>query len=354
MSRQRVAVVCTLILAAVILLIGLLHTRVSSMPHLSILQQADKHNTAEKHLVIASFTAQNVSWLSQVPSQWTVKRYMMDDPNPTAPNLAVPQNQGREAMAYLTYIIDNYDTLPDYVIFTHGHMRSWHQLEPLPAKIRALNLTALDDESYISLRCGSQMGCEKQPYIDTKHPNWSGEGQMCNFFQKVLPYEKCPRYVSYKCCAQHAVTRKAIQWRTKEDWIRIREPLMHDLKAAGVQTNWLGGMYYEKFWHVLFGMPPEWCPSVEKCQQVHFSNAIICDGDTDLTPFEGDAWEDTRCVSAFDGMDKEESDAVAIERFRETLLSKYAEIRSEASKRHKAQQEAWKVSLQKENVDEVH
>lgn len=170
----------------------------------------------------------------------------MDDPDAEPPLLTVPLNQGREAMAYLTYIIDHYDELPDYMIFTHGHERSWHQQEHMQQKIRALNLTALDEEGYISLRCGVQMGCERLPYIDTKHVNWGGEAGMCDFWRQTTG-ERCPRYVSYKCCAQHAVTRAAVRKRSKEAWIRIRDPIMHEAKEGEPGPNiWLQGMMYEK------------------------------------------------------------------------------------------------------------
>ncbi|KAK3070021.1 hypothetical protein LTR53_011168 [Teratosphaeriaceae sp. CCFEE 6253] len=296
------------------------------------------HRNATKHLVVASYTAQNVSWLAQIPASWTVKRYLMDDPDPAYPALAVPFNQGREAMAYLTYIIDHYDDLPDYMVFVHGHERSWHQMMPLWMKVRALNLTALDEENYISLRCGAQMGCEKLPYIDTRHPNWGGEDHMRDFWKEITG-EKCPRYISYKCCAQHAVTRRAVRGRTRQQWERIREPIM---KVQG--DSWLGGMYYEKFWHLLLGAGPEYCPSSERCQQVHFSNAIICDGETDATVFEGDAWRDVRCVSAFDGWDKEGgkgTEEEAVRRWHGELLNTYARVRKEAGARHRLQQEAY-------------
>lgn len=303
-------------------------------------ERHEHHESAEKHLVIASYAAQNVSWLSAVPSAWTVKRYIMDDPDAQSPLLPVPLNQGREAMAYLTYIIDHYDTLPDYMVFVHGHERSWHQQEHLQQKIRALNLTALDEEGYISLRCGAQMGCERLPYIDTQHVNWSGEGRMCDFWHTITG-ERCPRYVSYKCCAQHAVTRSAVRKRSKDAWIRIRSPIME----KGMD-EWLSGMLYEKFWHMLLGTAPEHCPSVERCRQVHFSNAIICDGDTDATVFEGDAWKETRCVSAFDDIDRDDPPGPAMESFSREILHLYAQLRREAGTRRKEQQDAWNARLQ--------
>ena len=193
---------------------------------------------------------------------WEPKRYFLDDPTPSN-GFSVPRNQGREAMAYLTYIIDHYDHLPSYMVFTHGHYRSWHQVEPLPQKIRALNLTALSKEHYISLRCGDQMGCERVPYVDTLHVNWPGEVGMREFWKMIVPYEDLPQNISYKCCAQHAVTRTAVKRRSKEDWIRVRAPLIGELDQLDMIPNtafsaqWIVGAWFEKIWHVLFGVGGE-------------------------------------------------------------------------------------------------
>ena len=192
-------------------------------------------------------------------------RYLSDDPSPSN-GLPVPRNMGREAMAYLTYIIDHYNDLPEFVVFTHGHQRSWHQLEPLSAKVRALNLTALYDESFISLRCGIQMGCERQPFIDTLNPNWSGEAHLRDFWSIIVPEEKPPRYLTYKCCAQFAVTKSAVRKRSLGDWKLIRAPLLDesdlydgwsDEIVEGHGKDWMLGTFYEKLWHVLLGADPE-------------------------------------------------------------------------------------------------
>ncbi len=37
-----------------------------------------------------------------------------------------PINKGNEATAYMQYIVDHYDTLPEYMLFVHGHEKSWH------------------------------------------------------------------------------------------------------------------------------------------------------------------------------------------------------------------------------------
>lgn len=76
----------------------------------------------------------------------------------------------RPQLAYLTYIIDNYDNLPDFCVFTHGHRIAWHQPSPMPYKLWSLNTTALWDEGYFSIRCQSK-GCtdDTMYYYDGTH-----------------------------------------------------------------------------------------------------------------------------------------------------------------------------------------
>lgn len=45
---------------------------------------------------------------------WEVFNYINDDPNA---KYRTPRNWGHEAMHYLTFIIDEYYRLPDYVVF---------------------------------------------------------------------------------------------------------------------------------------------------------------------------------------------------------------------------------------------
>lgn len=39
--------------------------------------------------------------------------------------LHVPENKGQESMAYLTYLIDHYKSLPLTVAFLHSHRDRW-------------------------------------------------------------------------------------------------------------------------------------------------------------------------------------------------------------------------------------
>lgn len=37
-------------------------------------------------------------------------------------------NKGDEVASYLRFIVDYWDTLPEYTAFVHGHDVSWHQM----------------------------------------------------------------------------------------------------------------------------------------------------------------------------------------------------------------------------------
>ncbi|KAJ3372799.1 hypothetical protein HDU91_001914 [Kappamyces sp. JEL0680] len=54
-----------------------------------------------------------------------------------------------ESYAYVRYIVDHYDSLPDKLLFLHGHERAWHQREPLTDLVAHIKWDALD--GYLSL-----------------------------------------------------------------------------------------------------------------------------------------------------------------------------------------------------------
>ena len=71
-------------------------------------------------------------------------------------------------------------------------------------------------------------------------------------------------------------------------------------------NEYIIGAFYEKLWHLFLGTGPHFCPSIDHCRKVHFSNAVICSGDQDLTTFNGELYKTNRCVTAFDGLPPDE------------------------------------------------
>ena len=84
-------------------------------------------------------------------------------------------NKGHEAMAYLTYIIDNYASLPSVMAFVHPHrsgfLSAWHTDTPLHSNVDALNslqISFVQQNGYVNLRCNWNPGC-KEGHRTNKH-----------------------------------------------------------------------------------------------------------------------------------------------------------------------------------------
>jgi hypothetical protein len=74
----------------------------------------------------------DASWINTLGDKYHLCIYDVDgSTNGDPTQLRVPANRGHEAMAYLTFLIDNYDNIPaSGAIFVHGSRFAWHNDSP--------------------------------------------------------------------------------------------------------------------------------------------------------------------------------------------------------------------------------
>lgn len=239
------------LLAAIFLTLILQWTTSPKSPHPK--KPKDSHPHLTKHLVIASTTSSNLTWLypSLRQTHWTPHIYVTDDPDA----LTVPINKGNEAMVYLTYIIDNYNSLPDVMFFHHDHNQAWHQMFSSIYELAHLNLDTVLRDGYLSPRCLSS--CENliilpgeiAPFEDLATA--SREVQVSSVLNEFLEAEQVPGRIAAPCCAQFAVSREAVRRRSLETWKGLRQWLID----TPVHTK-MAGRIMEWTWHLWFGMEP--------------------------------------------------------------------------------------------------
>ncbi|KAL9011978.1 MAG: hypothetical protein Q9173_003220, partial [Seirophora scorigena] len=111
-------------------------------------------------VVIPSMQEDDTRWIRKQLPEMDVSITIAN--NPAAPKHA-PKNKGHEVMIYLTYLIDNYDRLPDIVLFMHSHRWTHHNNHLLgfdaSQMIRALNNAHVVREGYVNMRCHWSPGC---------------------------------------------------------------------------------------------------------------------------------------------------------------------------------------------------
>lgn len=81
----------------------------------------------DPHIVIVtSHWKEDLNWLKKSKYPVVLIDHEGSDPPAIEPTSIIP-NRGNESSSYIRYIIDNWDNLPDYVAFIHGHETSHHQ-----------------------------------------------------------------------------------------------------------------------------------------------------------------------------------------------------------------------------------
>ncbi|PYI17490.1 hypothetical protein BO86DRAFT_407277 [Aspergillus japonicus CBS 114.51] len=235
--------------------------------------------TLDREMVVASMKTDDVSWLYQYFPEWHKSVYVVDDKKA---QLTVKLNKGRESMVYLTYIIDNYDNLPDSILFIHPQRYQWHNDDPyydgVPV-LRNFQLPYLQKQGYVNLRCAWILGCpaEIHPYTDSHRDDVHVGEYFKNGFKELFPGEEVPEEVGVSCCAQFAVTSWKIRQRPKKDYERFRKWLTETKLPDD-----LSGRIMEYSWHMIFGKGPVHCPTAEECYCRVFG---LCNLDC---PTEGD------------------------------------------------------------------
>jgi len=158
-------------------------------------------------------------------------------------------------MVYLSFIIENYESLPWCTVFVHGHSDAWHQDDTIVGTINDLNRAMLARTGYISLRCDWFPSCPAE--IRPKHHDalvWGPglfreetEAAIAGNWRRLFPGERMPETIASQCCAQFAVTRQAIWRRPKGGYERMRTWLVETSLEDDVS-----GRVFEKLWAYIF------------------------------------------------------------------------------------------------------
>ncbi|KAI9863973.1 MAG: hypothetical protein M1824_006011 [Vezdaea acicularis] len=217
-------------------------------------------------LVIGRLKEQDVSWVDAIPNL-NKAIYVVDDP--TAP-LHPPKNKGREATVYLSYIIDNYDSLPDVVLFFHAHQTAWHNniLLNLDSQltIRRLSSERVVRTGYFPARCHRDPGCPDWIHLDRPEADYDDFKRKeeryftSKIWTELHPLDPVPPALSQPCCAQFAVSRERIRSNPVSRYVMYRDWLMRT-----TLDDEMSGRVMEYIWQYIFTGFPEFCPVQHTC-----------------------------------------------------------------------------------------
>jgi hypothetical protein len=169
-------------------------------------------------------------------------------------------------MAYLSYIIDHYENLPDVAIFMHSHQYAWHNNlildKDAAVMVRHLSPERVSRDGYMNLRCHWEPGCPDWLHTGTTESDELKKEQaiLASVWPELFPGEQIPTVLAQPCCAQFAVSRERIEAIPKERFISLRDWVLET-----ELSDFLSGRIFEYTWQYIFTNSPFHCPSMSAC-----------------------------------------------------------------------------------------
>ncbi|KAK3325751.1 hypothetical protein B0H66DRAFT_137127 [Apodospora peruviana] len=235
-----------------------------------------------KALVIAHMKKEEVDWVDQLPAdkKWSLYLYATDDLR-TPTGFHTPLNKGREAMAYLSYIVEHYAALPDVTVFMHAHRTSWHDdqfgLDSVEA-LKRLNLDRVTRLGYVNIRCYWHPGCPDHIHpADLKYDiNKPEQSVFARAWGEIFPLDPMPESLSQPCCAQFALTAERIRALPQSEYVKLRDWMLTTEIEDGISGRIFEYLYHLSLTDVLLSTYRYiWTRTAVLCPDEH---DCYCDG----------------------------------------------------------------------------
>ncbi|KAL5405761.1 hypothetical protein PMIN06_008758 [Paraphaeosphaeria minitans] len=271
-------------------------------------------------IVMPKTKKEDLKWLQGEIPEAKLMVYEVDNPNAEH---KVPKNKGREAMVYLTYMIDHYDDLPDTTVFMHAHRHAWHNnnllMQDALGMLKRLNHDRVARMGYMNVRCHHDPGCPDWIHMDRP-------GGDFDFFRKpeeihwrksvweeIHPGAPIPSSLSGVCCAQFALSKERIRQVPIERLLHYRKWLLQ----TGMEDQY-SGRVFEYIWHYIFTGHEVYCPAQNTCYCDGYG--ICFGGRQKYEQYENKQKERDRLFTEFDAIVKK-SDKAKEEGKKESVLS---------------------------------
>ncbi|KAB8446203.1 hypothetical protein FH972_025185 [Carpinus fangiana] len=250
---------------------------------------ASASNEVTKALIIAKPNDKSVAWIKQEFSDWNSIIYNVSASIPVdSPRQKSTSKQttvttemplrGGAAMAFLTYVTENYDSLADIMLFVstipfaEAKKNGWvgeekdskADLSELAPTLHSMNTSYIKARGYTSLRCDPDPGCTKETTIQPLGANfyaqpWHHEIPMA--WRALFPAaEAVPADISAPAGAQFAVSAAQVHRRGRSEYAAMRTWLRETRMDEGPLQRVMSAL-----WHVVFARPAVDCPDQAQC-----------------------------------------------------------------------------------------
>lgn len=193
-------------------------------------------------LIVSSHFNENLTWLkNQEYFDYLIYSKNLNLLNEFDPlKIKTCVNKGNEASSYLSYIIENYDDLPNYVAFIHGHLDSYHQSSDILTLIK--NYTDCDYQT-LNRKDWFNVFYDNHPN-DVAKFNWGIVIENYDFLNLNIPK---PRELRCTAGAQFIVSKNLIL----RNPIEVYKNALSWLEMTTITSD-ISGRVFEHLWNYIF------------------------------------------------------------------------------------------------------
>ncbi len=213
-------------------------------------------NPKNMTMVVSRYN-ENLDWLKDLPWNYVIYNKGEDNLPEWIKNIIKLPNIGREAHTYLTYIIDNYENLPDYSLFVQGNPFD-HATEIM----KKINDFVGGDDFYTLT--------DRIPTCHTSVENVDQNRYSLSHFVAIVAesakkiFLKDMHSFEYAAGAEFILSKKAIHFHTKNTYQKIMDLVIEGTKTVSERClrrrhlknckcmNLFSPWVMERLWKTLF------------------------------------------------------------------------------------------------------
>jgi len=216
----------------------------------------------DTHTLVVVRCKGNLTWLSDVPSDWSIRVYekCQSTPSTNYSVMTATRAGAEECNGYLDYIVDNYDDLSSVTVFMHDDgLYPWSKHKGLDAHTPFYSFGQVVDaiKNYLPQSQGFlHFGVQTIRECFGTDGYHGGAQKMLWPQFRTENITKPPKHMFFKPGANMAVRREQIHWRPKSTFEALLKQSRYSRDVPGHYDSRQICTAIERMWHVLFGIPP--------------------------------------------------------------------------------------------------
>lgn len=212
---------------------------------------------AERRIVKVRLKDEDVSWIDSLFPTWQKELITIAKAFSKLHKDGTTVDKGRIANAYLTYLIENYNNLPETIIFLPPNQESH------PSSISSLQISFIQSSGFANLHCPTPSTCADivLPFRSAPNEFQTLNVTMSKAWEGIFGNVAVPEELATPPGAEFVVSKIQIQKRSPEEyskfWTWLNQTDMDDDTA---------GLVFEYLWPVIFGRESVFCPKEKQCE----------------------------------------------------------------------------------------